>query len=373
MIAESIKGSNAARILGHITQPVRALARSQVFFLKVLPMLPSRPVDWLTSPPLRERVTFAVPFGQGFGDLYRPSRPGPHPGMVVCLGVLPYGYDHPQVPRLGAALARSGFAALLYRSSAMDDLRLAPEDVGNVAAAFQYLSEQPYVAGRRTGLIGTCVGGAFALLAAAHPAIRDKVAFVGAFAPYASMKSLALQIACSTCVDHGAWKPWQVDQLTRRVFVHSLTAHLAPREAEQMRALFDQSPGPRAVQGLSPDAQALGALLTAPDLGQARAALRRLPPALLADMEAMSPIRHLQDIHAPVITFGHDRDDLVIPVGESRRLRDAMASRRGVRYTEFGMFQHADPTKRKLPRHRLAWELSKFYRFVYPLFREAVR
>src|SRR4051794_30116451 len=25
---------------------------------------------------------------------------GPHPGIVVCLGVVPFGADHPQVPRL---------------------------------------------------------------------------------------------------------------------------------------------------------------------------------------------------------------------------------------------------------------------------------
>ena len=45
------------------------------------------------------------------------------------------------------------------------------------------------------------------------------------------------------------------------------------------------------------------------------------------------------------------------------------AGRWGVRYTEFGMFQHADPTKRKLPLPRLVSELSKFYRFVYPMYR----
>ena len=36
------------------------------------------------------------------------------------------------------------------------------------------------------------------------------------------------------------------------------------------------------------------------------------------------------------------------------------------------MFQHVDPTKRKLPPLRLVQELGKFYRYVYPMFRQAV-
>ncbi len=49
-----------------------------------------------------------------------------YPNVVVCLEVVPFGVDYPQVPRLGAALARSCFAALLYWSPAMRDLRLEP-------------------------------------------------------------------------------------------------------------------------------------------------------------------------------------------------------------------------------------------------------
>ena len=44
----------------------------------------------------------------------------------------------------------------------------------------------------------------------------------------------------------------------------------------------------------------------------------------------------------------------------------------GVAYTEFAMFQHADPTKRKLPPLRLLQELGKFFHYVYPVFRQAV-
>ena len=99
------------------TRPFRAAARAAVFFLKVFPMLPSAPVDWVTGSPVVERVTYPTRAGRAEGDLYRPASAGPHPGIVVCLGVVPFEVDHPQVPVLGNALARAGFAALLYWSS----------------------------------------------------------------------------------------------------------------------------------------------------------------------------------------------------------------------------------------------------------------
>src|SRR6266568_4904684 len=91
------------------------------------------------------------------------------------------------LPNLEEALARAGFAALIYWSPVMRDLRLDPEVIENIALAYHWLLEQPYVDPGRSGLIGTCVGGSFALMAAASPLLRDRVAFVGGFAPYASM------------------------------------------------------------------------------------------------------------------------------------------------------------------------------------------
>jgi fermentation-respiration switch protein FrsA (DUF1100 family) len=89
-------------------------------------------------------------------------------------------------------------------------------------------------------------------------------------------------------------------------------------------------------------------------------------------LDAMSPLTHIEDIKAALIIVGHDRDDLVVPVGESRRLAVALSGRAGATYTEYGLFQHADPTKRKLPPVRLVRELRAFYLSLYPMFRQAI-
>lgn len=359
-----------------LTRPVRAVAMAATFFLKVFPMLPSQPVDWVTKPPVIEKVKYPTREGQAEGDLYRPSAPGPHPGIVVCLGVVPFGVDHPQVPILGKALARAGFVALLYWSPAMRDFRLDVEDVENIALAYQWLVKQPTVDPARSGLLGTCVGGSFALMASASALIRDRIAFIAAYAPFSSMETFARDIASGTRSyglrsSDNAREPWRVDPLTRKVFVHSLTAWLEPSEAERIRNACGSERGQLEGNSLSREGQAVYALLTARDENEAESALHTLHPTMQARLSALSPMNYLKDIHAPLIVLLHDRGDQVIPVGESRRLRSALAEQPGVHYTEME-FQHLDPVKGKLPLFRLIRELGKFFVAVYPMFRQAV-
>jgi hypothetical protein len=283
-----------------------------------------------------------------------------------------FGVDHPQLPHLEEALARAGFAALIYWSPVMRDLRLDPQDIENIALAYHWLLEQPYVDPGRSGLIGTCVGDSFALMAAASPLIRDRVAFVGGFAPYASMWTFARDIASATRLLGEVREPWQVDQLTRKVYVRTLTSFLEPSEAERLRNAFTDQGGQIDSRGLSEEGRALYPLLTALSADDAERALHRLPPAIQESLTALSPLSYLEDIHAPLIVFGDDRDDLVIPVSESRQLWSALSGRAGVQYTEFAMFQHLDPTKRKLPLFQFVQQLGKFFLYVYPMFRQAV-
>jgi hypothetical protein len=360
-----------AELISVATRPFRTVAKAAIFFLKVFPMLPSRPVDWVTKPPVIEKVKYPTRSGPAEGEVYRPSGGGPHPGIVVCLGVVPFGVDHPQVPRLGKALARAGFAALLYWSPAMRDFRLDPEDVENIALAYRWFTEQPYIDPARSGLLGTCVGGSFALMAAASPLIRDRVGFASAYAPYSSMWTFVRDIASATRSCGDGREPWRVDPLTRKVFVHSLTALLEPGEAERLRSAFVDEGGHLDGRGLSADGQAVYSLLAALDEDDVETALHRLPPTMQERLTALSPVNYLKDIHAPLIVLLHDRGDQVIPVGESRCLRSALAGHTGVHYTEM-LFQHLDPVKGKLPLYRLVRELGKFFLAVYPLFRRAV-
>lgn len=334
-------------------------------------MLPSWPVHLVTPRPVIERVRYRTSSGEVEADLYRPGNRGPYPGVVVCLGVVPFGVDHPQVPRLGQALARAGFAALMHWSPAMRDFRLEPSDAGDIAAAYAALLERPDIDVERSGLLGTCVGGAFALLAAARPEVRERVSFVLAYAAYGSMQTLARDIASASAVRDGAREAWDVDQLTRHVFVSTVTATLAPEEAARLReACGERGPVPH-LEGLSEEARAVLPLLCEAGADEAEAALRELPARLRNRLDAMSPLAHLDGLQAPLVVLLHDRDDPVIPVGGSRQLSAALGGRDRARYTEFTVFKHLDPTRGRPKPLPLARELFRFARAVQPVFQRA--
>ena len=166
-------------------------------------------------------------------------------------------------------------------------------------------------------------------------------------------------------------RPWPVDPLTWQVFVRTLTASLAAAESELLRDEFatpldrEEQPEPGT---LGDDGVAVRRLLAGVPFETSAAALADLPAELRQQLRQLSPLAALGDLRAPIVAIGHDRDDLVIPVEESRRLRRALAGRPGVHYTEFALFEHADPEKRNLPPWRLARELVRFVRFVFPIF-----
>ncbi len=351
--------------LTRFTHIVRAWIRMAVFLLKVFPMLLSKPVDWVTKKPLVEKVTYPTLHGQATGDLYRPSGEGSYRAVLVCLGVVPFETEHPQVPRLGVALARSGFATLLYWSPAMRDLRLEPDDIDNIALAYEWLIDQAYVDSDKSGLLGTCVGGSFALMAAVSPRIRERVSFVAAYAPYSSMFTLLQDATSYSTIRANKREPWQVDQLTRKVIVRSLTAELEPDEAELLRATFSVGEGQLEIDKLSQNGRAIYLLLTNPDPEEAKRIIEQLPLAFRNRLFSISPINYLKYIQYPLIILLHDREDTVIPVGESQRLWARLSSRAGVHYTEL-QFQHLNPAK--IPIFQLARELVKFYIALYPLF-----
>lgn len=351
----------------------RAAWRTAVFVFKVFPMLWSRPFDWVTRRPVVERFGYASSHGPVEADLYRPARKGPHPALLVCLGVVPFGVEHPQVPRLGEALARAGFAALLYWSPSMRDFRLDPVDVSEIATAYEALLSHPAVDATRSGLIGTCVGGAFALMAAGDERVRARIAFILAYAPYASMRTFMVDIAsASRPLGLSAREPWDVDPLTRKVYVHSLTALLEPDEAAILRSTFVDGNGRIEANSLSADGRDVLRLLMPQDADLAQNALDALPDTLKTRLTALSPTAYLGDILADTVVLLHDRDDPVIPVAESRSLRDALSALRTVRYTEFTVFRHLDPTKGNASPLALARELVRFAAAIYPAFRAAL-
>jgi hypothetical protein len=185
------------------------------------------------------------------------------------------------------------------------------------------------------------------------------------------MWTLARDIASASRRRTGEREPWAVDPLTRKVYAHSVTAQLEPAEADLLRVRLAERDGRIDTSSLSEAGRSVLPLLTALEPEEADVALQRLPAALRERLDAMSPSACIDGLRAPRVLLLHDRDDHVIPVSESRDLRDALAARRGVAYTEFTVFRHLDPTKGNPPPLDLAREVVRFARAIFPLFQLA--
>jgi hypothetical protein len=367
-----------------ILRDVRGAAATAAFVTSMAPDPISRPVHWLTPKPRLERVLIPAA-GDAPLDLYRPPGAGPHPGVLVSLGVLPVGVEDPRVAMVGEAFARAGFVALLFWSEAMRELRLDPDDIPRLEAAYEALLARPDVDPGRCGMFGVCVGGSFALIAATRPAIRSRVAFLAAHAPYSSLRTLALEIAGQTSGSGPGAAPWAVDPLTWKAYVRCVTGWLADDECASLRDGFEhriawnadrteivrspvlERPDPAL---LTPDARAVLRLLEARG-ADAEQALAALPPRATGILDAMSPIACVSDMQTPVLVLLHDRNDHVIPVAESRRLWAAIGPRSGAAYTEMD-FDHL-----RIPR---TWSLIRKVREMarglgawYPVFRATAR
>ena len=288
--------------------------------------------------------------------------------MVLFLGVAPAGPDDPRVVDLGGGLARAGMATLVYWSPEKIQRRIHLPDVGNLVAAYKYLQSQPFVDPERVGYAGFCVGASFALMAAAHPEVRDDVAFVNAFGPYYDLRDVVRAVGTRTRPSDVGPVLWEPDSLTREVTERLFLEYLPSDEAAQVRAALEMKEK-QVPTALSQEGGAIFRILAGGTPEEVERAMGMVPAQLLVSMVDMSPAQYLDDIRAPVLLM-HDRADDLVPSGQSRKLAEALEGRVDVRLTESSLFEHVNPTR------YIGWwdrigELRKLFAHLYGIMRQA--
>lgn len=352
--------------------PLRTAARTALLVPSLFAVSPVRPLEWFGPAPVTETVPLRPEPDAAYGLIVRPPGDGPYPGIVVSLGVEPAPPDDPRVVTFTRALARHGFAVLLVVSEALDERRLEPHEVEVLVAAVRALQERPYVDPARVGVAGFSVGGSLALLAAADPAVRDRILFVNAMGPYYRVEDLARAATTETACLDGACRPWEPDRLTRDVVRSNLLATLEPADrARVQRLLAEPGGGTGAAPPLPDPAGAVYAMLAAPDPARFDERFARLPDHQVRKFQALSPAGRLGGIRARVFLM-HAAGDPYIPVTESRRiLAEARSAGVSVYYSETAIFEHVDLTGADPP--LLLRDAVKLLAHVYFLLRLAER
>jgi acetyl esterase/lipase len=307
-----------------------------------------------TSVPYRAAVSGADP---DLAELWLPSWASaerPAGAMLLVFGVNNLGRNHPVIERVADGLARTGVAVLVPDSRTLLDGRLEVGEIDGVVRAFEFVAGRPEVDRSRVGIVGFSVGGSLALLAAGDPRIAGQVRWVNAFGAFADASTYLAAVATHAYRgSDGAAVPWTPAPLVREVYWRFLLDQIGD---ERDRLILDAAfadailvadrPSPDASlrRSLETDAaRFVHDLLTARALEDAEVAIDALPAGALAFIDAISPVRHLDDIRADVHLM-HETEDHHVPFVESRALASALVpSGRLAAHTEFRLFDHVQP------------------------------
>jgi len=335
-----------ALILMFVSPQTRLAVRTFALLPSFFASLPGSPIDLVTPAPRREVVDLAPVDGYVRAHIYRPAH-GRNSALVISLGIDPAPPDDPRVVRLMDGLARSGIAAVLIESEALNQDQLFPDLPKALIEGVQFLQRQPYVRTDRVGLFGFSVGGSLALTAAADPAIAEQLRLVEAFGSYATLDDAILSIATRTLDDRGVVRPWQPLADARKHLASALIGGISDSgEAAALRArLVDGTGAEPDPEELSDEGRAIERLMTSGDRASAAALLDELPARFKQDAQSLSPLVSIGRIRARLFIM-YDANDPLLPYTGSRDLCTA-ASNAGLRSycSRFAIFQHVDPTR----------------------------
>jgi dienelactone hydrolase len=243
-------------------------------------------------------------------------------------------------------------------------------EVGRIVAAFEALADRPEIDPDRIGIMGVSVGGSLSLMAAADPAIADRLAWVGSFGAYADASEVTAEVLTHQYRLDGDLVDWAPALLVRQIVFGLLTAQVTDgRDHGYLYGAYDHlnnegiHPLPDADIPLQTDTgRAVEAILLAETLPEAEALLALAPAEGAAAFDAISPIDRVADIHARVFLM-HDAGDQHIPIAHARALREAMEEAGvDVEFGEFRLFNHVQPDTRDLG--KAAPELWKLFWYV---------
>ena len=307
----------------------------------------------LTAAPVESSLTVAgAP-----ADLYRPPGGGPKPALVLLHGLVEEGRRDARLIQAARRLARSGFAVLVPDLPGLQRGRLRLDDTRYVVEAVRILRRAP-MAAPRVVLVGISVGAGPTLFAATDPGIRDEVDLVVTLGGYADAKALVQHILTA-----------EVDRERVRVFVlRNLDLFAPPADqrllgealTRSLEALEDSALQRR----LTPAGRAVANVLTRRTPEDVAQALETLPHEVQTFLQALSPVRVVNALRAPLILI-HGRGDPAIPFTESQKLSAAARPIIQTRLVLLRVIGHVDPSLSLGNTLAFAADLIDFWKVAY--------
>ncbi len=296
-------------------------------------------------PTVRSVSREAITVRGGAADLYRPGGP-PRGGLVLVPGLSRASKDHPAFQRLARSLARAGFWVLAPDFPGLRAFHVSESDVQAIVRAAQTLTAE---APSPIGILGFSFGAGPALLAAADPAIQDRVAVVGSFGGYWDLASVIGFITTGWFEEDGRWRQVAQQPYNRWKLLAALAPYAEdPAERAELgrlveRKLANPAEDVRASMGrLGVEGWRLLALVENRRRDRVSDLLASLTPRIRERLRRLSPATAVPGVKARLLV-AHGRNDDSIPYTESVRL--ARAAPNLGRLVVFDGFTHAFPSE----------------------------
>jgi pimeloyl-ACP methyl ester carboxylesterase len=284
-----------------------------------------------TRNPQRITVRYRTDGRRGQGDLYRPAA-GIRAGLLLVPGVAETGKDDPRLVAFATTLARAGFAVLVPDLPNLRQLRVSPDDVGQLVDAFAWLVANPQLAPqRRAGMAAFSYAAGPALLASIDEAICQRVQFVFAVGAYYDLNQVLTFCTTGYYRQKGRWLYLQPNEYCTWAFVASNIDRLGKAEDRRIfrqmtqRKLADLTASTDdLVASLGKEGKALHAFISNRDPSRVAQLLKVLPIALRQDITALNLAdKDLSRLSARLILV-HGLQDRMIPYVESVALAKAV-------------------------------------------------
>ena len=325
----------------------RAFTRSALLLPDLLTASQSGPSSWSSEPVKHSQLTARSLGGTIDLDVYAPATPTPllsrvRSGILVIAGVGD-NRQEPQLVNLLESLAHTGIVVMSLTTPNLSAYTLSISDVDSTVQAFKVLGHLPGMDGKQIGIISISGGVGLACLAAADPRIRAAVSYVVAFGGYFNVKSLLRTFGRRAQNIDGKVVRFQPIDIPIQVLANTTGQYLAADERSTLvNAFADGAPPLTAdeISHLSPGAQAIYQLLAGTASNDADANIARLPAAMQAQLDDLSPSRVIGQMQAPIFLM-HDQDDPSLPVIETRTFAAELTRlHHPYKYVELHIFDH---------------------------------
>ncbi len=313
------------------------------------PLQPGPLTRW-TAGPAREDLTVPSP-GRGLAaTLFRPGGAPRGAGVVLVHGVNETGKDDPRIVWVADLLARAGFMVLTPDFTGFKSLTLRAGDIDEIVASARFLDARlPGGRPDKVGLVAFSYGAGPAVVAAAEPALRDRLRFVVSFGGYYDLANVITFVTTGRYEYRGERGQLAPNPYNRWIFLkynldligdpvdRALLAEVARHRAD--RPLAEAAP---LAASLTPEGRAIYDLMGNQDPARVPALLRRVHPDVAAQIARLSPARAVQQVRAHLF-IAHSNPDEFIPFTESLRLAEAAPDPARVHLVLLGGFRHVRP------------------------------